>query len=248
MKNILITLEYDGTNYHGWQKQKNAIAVQEIVENCINEVTGEKVNLIGAGRTDAGVHALGQKANFRTNSSIPVFKFPYALNSILPFDIRAVDALEVPLQFHARYYSTKKRYKYRIYNNPFPSAIYRNYCHFIPDILDVEGMKEGAAYLIGEKDFTSFCSSGSTVKTKIRRIYLLEIVKKGEIIDIAIEANGFLYNMVRIICGTLLEVGKGKIKPKDVIEILDRTDRKFAGPTLPAQGLFLEKVFYDLNS
>lgn len=248
MRNILITLEYDGTNYHGWQKQKNARTIQEVIEDSIKKLTGEKVNLTGSGRTDAGVHALGQKANFKTNCTIPVANFSFAMNSVLPQDIRVVGCQEVPLEFHSRYDAERKKYLYRIYNNLFPTAIYRNYSYFTYEELNIEAMKKGAVYLVGEKDFTAFCSSGSGVKSKIRRIYLLDIIKNGKTIDIIIEANGFLYNMVRIISGTLLEVGKRRIRPQDVKKILDKKDRQFAGSTLPPQGLFLEKVYYNLNS
>lgn len=264
MRNILITLEYDGTNYHGWQRQKNALSIQEVLEECIFKITGEKVNVIGSGRTDAGVHALGQRANFVTKSSVPTERFPYALNSVLPPDIRVVGASEVPSHFHARCSAVKKRYRYRIFNSPFPAAIYRNYCYYTPERLDIEAMREATKYLLGEKDFTSFSSTGSNVKSKVRRVMLLEIVerdntfspgvgvgtktavRKGKVIDIIIEADGFLYNMVRIISGTLLEVGKGKLQPGDVADILEGRDRKLAGPTLPPHGLFLEAVYYNL--
>ncbi len=247
MRNLLLTIEYDGTNYHGWQKQKNGITIQEVLEWGIEKITRENVNLIGAGRTDAGVHALGQKANFKTASTIPVSKLPLALNSVLPADIRVVGCGEVSAEFHARYHALRKRYRYRIYNNPFPSAVYRNYFCFVPGRLDLEAMREGASYLTGEKDFTSFCSSGSTARTGIRNIFLLDVIKKGRIIDIVIEANGFLYNMARAISGTLLEAGKGKMAPRYIQEILEKRDRRFAGPTLPPQGLFLEEVYYNLN-
>jgi tRNA pseudouridine38-40 synthase len=248
MRNILITIEYDGTNYHGWQRQKNALGIQEIIEKGIEEITGEKVNLIGSGRTDAGVHALDQKANFKTNSSIPVDKIPFALNSVLPQDIRVIGSRQVSLNFHARYDVVKKRYRYRIYNSPFPTAIYRNYSCFIPDKLNIGDMVKAAEYLKGENDYTSFCSSGSGVKTRVRKVEMLELAKEGKMLDLIIQANGFLYNMVRIIAGTLVEVGKGKIEPSMVKEILDGKDRRLAGPTLPPQGLFLEKVCYNPNS
>ncbi|MBA1336372.1 MAG: tRNA pseudouridine(38-40) synthase [Firmicutes bacterium] len=248
MRNILITLEYDGTGYHGWQKQKNALGIQEVVEEGIMAITGEKVGITGAGRTDAGVHALDQKANFKTHSSIPVDKIPLALNSVLPRDIRIIGAEEVSLDFHARYNVIKKRYRYRIYNALFPTALFRNFCFHISDKLDIGNMTLASEYLVGRNDYTAFCSTGSNVKTKVRTIEYIKITKEDNMIDIVVQADGFLYNMARIIAGTLVEVGKGNMEIQKVKEILERKDRRFAGPTLPPQGLYLEKVCYNQNS
>jgi tRNA pseudouridine38-40 synthase len=245
MRNILITLEYDGTNYHGWQRQKNAVGIQEVVETAIEKVTGEAVTLIASGRTDAGVHAFDQKANFKTDSCLPADKFSPALNGILPADIRVIDSRQVDMSFHARYSATGKKYRYRIYNGPNRPAIYRNYCVFIPIRLDVDAMFQGALLLKGRHDFSSFCGSGSCVKSRIRTIKTIELIRERNMIDLVVEADGFLYNMVRIIAGTLVQVGKGKLEPSAVKEILDGRDRRLAGPTLPPHGLFLEKVYYD---
>ncbi len=244
MRNILLTIEYDGTNYHGWQRQINALSIQQVIERCIEEITGIKANLIGSGRTDAGVHALAQRANFKTKSPIPTDKIPLALNSSLPLDIRIIGAIEVHRDFHARYDVLGRTYRYRLYNRTFPSAIYRNYSYFVPSKLDVSKMKEATKYIVGTKDFSSFCNSGSPVKSKVRSVQGLEIKVRRPTIDIIITADGFLYNMVRIIAGTLVEIGIGNITPEGVNDILNKKDRKCAGPTLPPRGLFLEEVYY----
>lgn len=248
MRNILLTIEYDGTNYHGWQRQKNAVSIQQLIEKAIEKITGSKANLIGSGRTDSGVHALAQRANFKTEARIPAERIPFALNSCLPPDIRITGAEEVAHDFHARYDAIGKKYRYRIYNSEIPSAIHRNYSCFIPERLDIDRMKEASMYILGSRDFSSFCGSGSFAKSRVRNVELLEIEKKGKFIDIIIRADGFLYNMVRIIAGTLVEVGKGSMPPHHVRDILDKRDRRFAGPTLPPQGLFLEEVYYREDS
>lgn len=243
--NVKIEIEYDGTNYHGWQKQKNSISIQEIMENAIKKVLNEEVKLIGAGRTDAGVHAKGQVANFHTNTKIPMEKLPYAINSQLPPDIVVKSATIVPEDFHARYSAKAKVYTYTIYNSKFPSPFYRYYSYFYPFQLDLKSMREAASYIVGEHDFAAFKASNSSVKNTVRTVNSLEVIKLGDIIKIEVEANGFLYNMVRIIAGTLLNVGIRKIKPEEIIEIIESKDRSRAGPTLPASGLCLEKVIYD---
>lgn len=242
--NVKILLEYDGSNYHGWQKQKNALGIQEIVEKAIYRVTGENVKVVGAGRTDAGVHARGQVANFHTNCRIPVERLPYAINSHLPEDIAVKGAEEVPADFHARYSAKSKVYSYTIYNGPFPSPLLRRYSYFYPRPLDVEAMREAAKAFIGVHDFSAFRASGSPVKSSVRKIMKLEVKKSGDLIIIEVEADGFLYNMVRIIAGTLLEVGSGKKKPEEIPLVIDSRDRERAGITLPAHGLCLERVVY----
>jgi tRNA pseudouridine38-40 synthase len=244
VRNILLTIEYDGTNYHGWQRQKNALSIQQLIEESIENVTGVRTKLIGSGRTDTGVHALGQRANFKTNTNIPTDRIPLALNGHLPLDIRIINAIEVDPEFHARYDVIGKKYRYRIFNRSIPSAVLRNYSCYIPVKLDLDSMKEAAGYIIGRKDFSSFCSSGSLVRSRIRKVQSLELETEGNIIDMSIIADGFLYNMVRIIAGTLVEVGKGNMAPGDVKALLEKRDRKRAGPTLPPQGLFLEEVYY----
>ncbi|KXG75691.1 tRNA pseudouridine synthase A [Fervidicola ferrireducens] len=242
--NVKILLEYDGSNYHGWQRQKNALTIQEVVEEAVYKVTGEKVKVIGAGRTDAGVHARGQVANFHTNCRIPVERLPYAINSHLPEDIVVKGAEEVPDDFHARYSAKAKVYTYTIYNAPFPSPLMRKYSYFYPHILDVEAMQEAAKAFVGVHDFTAFRASGSPVKSSIRNVMRLEVKKNKDVITIEVEADGFLYNMVRIIAGTLLEVGSGKRTPEEIPSVISSRDRERAGITLPAHGLCLEKVVY----
>ena len=244
MRNILLTIEYDGTNYLGWQIQNDRRTIQGTIQESIYKITKESVNLIGSGRTDAKVHALGQKANFITNSNIPIEKIPLALNSVLPPDISIKDAKEVDLHFSARYDAKQKTYKYLIYNKPTRPAILRNYAFFYFNPLDIEKMLLACEFFVGKYDFSAFCSSGCEAKNKIREIKSLYIEMENECIAIYITANGFLYNMVRIIAGTLLEVGCGKIKPTDIPLIIASKDRNKAGKTLPPWGLYLVEVEY----
>ena len=245
MKNIKLTIEYDGTNYSGWQNQENAITIQEKLEIAISKITGEKISLIGSGRTDAGVHALGQVANFKTNSSIPGDKYKFTLNNILPEDITIIDSKEVDLNFHSRFSAVKKRYKYRIYTRKMPSAIYRNVSFHYKHDLDIDKMIEASKYFLGTHDFASFKGRKSVVKGTIRTIYKLDIEKVDNFIEITIEGNSFLRYMVRNIVGTLINVGSGKTKAEDIPNIIKSENRNCAGKTAPAQGLFLEKVYYD---
>ncbi|ADD03174.1 tRNA pseudouridine synthase A [Thermoanaerobacter italicus Ab9] len=240
----MIVVQYDGTNYHGWQLQKNAITVQEVLQKAIKKVTGEEVNLIGASRTDTGVHALYQVANFKTNTKMPAEKLPYALNSVLPDDIVITQAKDVEDSFHARYSAKRKRYKYIILNRKFRMPTMRNYCWHISYPLNVEKMKKAATYLIGTHDFSAFKASGSSKTSTIRTVYDLIIEKNEDFINIEIEADGFLYNMVRIIVGTLSYVGLGKIGENEVYHILASKDRTKAGITAPPQGLYLIKIIY----
>ncbi len=242
--NLRITLEYDGSAYHGWQRQKNAISVQEVVEKAIIIISGEKISVIGAGRTDAGVHAKGQVANFHTNMRIPVGKIPYAINSRLPEDVAVYEAEIVPDDFHARLCAKSKIYRYTIYNAPYPSPILRRYAYFFPKPLDIRAMKDAATEFIGVHDFSAFMASGSHVKNSVRHVKRLDIFEKGQIINIRVEADGFLYNMIRIMAGTLLDVGLGKIDPGQICPIIKSKDRLHAGRTLPPHGLCLEKVVY----
>jgi tRNA pseudouridine38-40 synthase len=242
--NLKVTLEYDGSAYHGWQRQKNAISVQEVVEKAISRISGEKISIIGAGRTDAGVHAKGQVVNFHTNMRIPVEKIPYAINSQLPEDVAAYEAKVVPEDFHARLCAKSKIYCYTIYNALYPSPILRRYAYFFPKSLDIDAMRGAAREFIGVHDFSAFRASGSPVKNCVRHVKRLEIFEHGQIINIRVEANGFLYNMIRIMAGTLLDVGLGKIKPDQICSIIKSKDRLQAGRTLPPHGLCLEKVIY----
>lgn len=245
MKNIKLVIEYDGTNYSGWQNQENAITIQEVIEKSIALVTDEEVRLIGSGRTDKGVHAFGQVANFLTNSSIPGEKFKTVLNNLLPEDIAIVDSMEVDMNFHSRFSATKKRYRYVIYNGKLPSPIYRNYSLYHKYDLDIERMKRASEYLIGEYDFESFMNKGSIVKDTIRTIYEINIFRQGEFIEITIEGNSFLKYMVRNIVGTLITIGNNRMDPDNIINILEAKNRAAAGKTAAACGLFLEKVYYD---
>ena len=244
MKNILLTIEYDGKDFNGWQKQPNKLNIQGEIERAIEEITGEKVDLIASGRTDAGVHALAQMANFKTNSKLPVEKYPIALNTKLKKSIRIQKAEEVEENFHSRYHCKQKTYRYIINNSSQGSSIYRNLEYFIPNKLDVEKMQEAVKYFEGEHDFKAFKASGTSSKSSVRTIYKAKVEKQGERIIIERTGNGFLYNMVRIIAGTLVEVGLGKIKPEEISEIIEKKERANAGKTLPPQGLYLVKVEY----
>lgn len=208
--NVKILIEYDGTAYSGWQRQKNALSVQEVLETAIGLITGKKTNVISSGRTDAGVHALAQVANFKTETKIPLDKLPYAINSKLPKDIVVKHADVVPEDFHARFDAKAKMYVYTIYNAKFPSPLIRRYSYFFPRPLDVVAMGKASKILIGSHDFTSFMASGSPVKSTVRHMHNIEVIQNGDIIKLKMQANGFLYNMARIIAGTLLEIGMGK--------------------------------------
>lgn len=242
-QNILLKIQYIGTNYCGWQKQNNGKSIQQEIERAICEVTGKQVNLIGSGRTDRGVHALGQVANFVIDTTIPVEKIKYAINYYLPDDIRIIESKAVEDSFHARYSSKKKTYCYRINMNEIESPFEKNRSYFVGKELDLSKMKEQSKFLMGEHDFAAFQSEGSSVKTTVRTIYSLEINCINNIAEIHIIGNGFLYNMVRIIAGTLIEIGKGK--NYSIVDILNTKQRENAGPTAPACGLFMEKVEYD---
>ena len=245
MRNIKITIEYDGKDFNGWQKQPNKLNIQGEIERVIEEITGEKVDLIASGRTDAGVHALAQVANFKIEKDIPIEKIPYALNSKLKKSIRVKSAEEVDEKFHSRYTCKRKTYRYVINNSVQGTAIYRNLQYHFPEKLDEEKMNKGIKYLIGEHDFKSFKASGTSSKSSVRTIYDAKVTREGGIVTIELSGNGFLYNMVRIISGTLVDVGIGKIKPEDVKDILEARDRLKAGRTLPPTGLYLVDVKYE---
>ncbi len=276
MKRVMLTVAYDGTAYNGWQLQPNAETIESVLNRCLSELTGETVEVIGASRTDSGVHALGNVAVFDTGSPIPANKFSYALNQRLPEDIRIRGSREVAADFHPRHLESIKTYEYRICNAEFPLPTKRLYAHFTYVPLDVGLMKQAAVYLVGEHDFKSFCSVDTQAKTTVRRIEeirireesvagcsaaadivgaldcaagddaMIHIPREREIV-IRVRGRGFLYNMVRIIAGTLMEVGRGQLPPGQMKEILLARDRQKAGPTAPACGLtligyeFLEK-------
>ena len=245
MRNIKLTIEYDGKDFKGWQKQPNKLNIQGEIEKAIENITGEKVELIASGRTDAGVHAMGQVANFKTNSNMPIEKIPIAINSQVKNSIRIQNAEEVDENFHSRFNCKKKTYRYVIDNSKYGSAIYRNISYHMPIKLDVEEMKKAIKYFEGEHDFKAFKSSGTSSKSSVRTIYKANIITEGTNIAIDITGNGFLYNMVRIIAGTLVDVGLGKIKADDIPAIIESKDRTRAGKTLPPHGLMLLNVVYD---
>ncbi len=243
-KRIKLIVTYDGTNYCGWQIQINGITVEEVLNREISKLLNEDIAVIGASRTDSGVHSMGNVAVFDTYSKIPAEKMCFAINQRLPNDIRIEHSCEVPLDFHPRYCSSIKTYEYKILNRRFDVPTQRLYTHFVYMPLDVEKMKEAAKYLIGEHDFKSFCSSRTQVTTTVRTIYSLDVTKNGDIINIKISGNGFLYNMVRIIVGTLMKVGLSVYPPEYIEDILKACDRKTAGPKAPAKGLTLIGIEY----
>ena len=246
MRNIKLTIEYDGKDFNGWQKQPNKLNIQGTIEQAIERITGEKVDLNASGRTDAGVHAYGQVANFKTNSNIPIEKIPIAINSNIKKSIVIKSAEEVEERFHSRLNCKRKTYRYVINNSKYGTAIYRNLETHIPQKLNVEKMKQAVKYFEGEHDFKAFKASGTSSKSSVRTIYKAEIIEKeNERIYIELTGNGFLYNMVRIIAGTLVEVGLEKIEPEDIKEIIKSKKRENTGKTLPPQGLYLLKVEYD---
>ena len=245
MRNIKLTIEYDGKEYHGWQKQPGKLNIQGEIERAIKNVTGEEVELIASGRTDAGVHALGQVANFKTNSNIELEKIPIAINSQVKKSIRIQNAEEVDQNFHSRFNCKRKTYRYVIDNSKYGSAIYRNISYHLPVALNVEDMKKAIKYFEGEHDFKAFKSSGTSSKSSVRTIYKADVITEGTSIAIDLTGNGFLYNMVRIIAGTLVDVGMRKIKPDEIPDIIESKDRNRAGKTLPPHGLMLLHVEYE---
>ena len=245
MKNIKLTIEYDGKDFNGWQKQPTKLNIQGEIERAISEITGEETELIASGRTDAGVHAIAQIANFKTNSNFPVEKYPIALNAKLKKSIRIQRAEEVEERFHARYNCIQKTYRYIINNSKYGSSIYRNLEYFVPQKLDINAMKKAAKYFEGEHDFKGFKATGGNNKNTIRTIYKIAIKNENSRIFMEFTGDGFLYNMVRIISGTLLEVGLGKIKPEEIPNIINSKDRTKAGKTLPAHALYLVEVNYN---
>ena len=243
---IKLTVAYDGTNYHGWQTQPGVPTIEGQLNHALTELLGEEITVIGASRTDTGVHALCNIAVFDTKSPIPAEKISYALNQRLPEDIRIQKSEAVTPDFHPRRLSSRKTYHYKIWNADFPLPTKRLYHHFTYRNLDIDQMQKAAEYLVGEHDFASFCTVGHTAETTVRTIFDLNIEKKANEITISITGNGFLYNMVRIIAGTLIDVGTGKYQPDRVNEILLAKDRTLAGPTAPPNGLTLAD--YDFSS
>lgn len=244
MKRIRLTVAYDGTNYSGWQVQNNGVTIEGELNKALSELVGEDIKVEGASRTDAGVHADGNVAIFDTDTPIPAEKIAMALNSKLPEDIVVVKSEEVDSDWHPRFSASTKTYEYTILNRRMPDPIRRKYATHIYYNLDVELMREAAKYLVGEHDFASFCSAGSQVLSTVRKIYSVDVLRDNDEIKIIVSGAGFLYNMVRIIAGTLIEVGNGRIKPSAAKSILEGKDRSLAGDTAPAHGLKLVKIEY----
>lgn len=235
---------YDGTLYHGWQRQPNGITVQEVLEDALFKISGEKIAVTGCSRTDAGVHARMHVSNFKADLSIPPSKMPFALNAYLPRDVRVQMCEEAGEDFNARYDTTEKTYRYRILNCEHADPFLARYAWHYPIRLDVEKMKAAALKIQGERDFSAFMAAGSRVKTTVRNLKRLDVEKNGKLITVTACANGFLYNMVRILTGTLVYVGNGKIDLSEIDGILENKDRRRGGITAPPEGLMLEDVKY----
>lgn len=250
MKRIMLRVAYDGTDFHGWQRQPDKNTVEDYLNEALSKLLHEQIQVIGASRTDAGVHAYGNVAVFDTETRIPPEKLAYAVNPGLPQQIRVLSSMQVPGDFHPRHTDSVKTYEYQIIEREIPFPMERLYAHTIYGTLDVEKMKKAGAYLVGEHDFTSFCSVDTQVEDKVRTIYALEVdtqtLEGGRKVTIRVRGNGFLYNMVRIIAGTLIQVGLGRIEIQEVEKMLEAKDRQAAGPTAPAKGLCLVRLEYPL--
>ena len=246
IRRVLLTVSYDGTGYSGWQRQENAMSVQQRLEEALYKALGVKTAVTGASRTDAGVHALSQAAHFDTNSTIPDEKFPFVLNNLLPYDIRVTGARPVPADFHARFSTRGKTYTYRMYNAPHASALYRNLTAHVPVHLDELLMDNAVKQVLGTHDFKAFAAAGGSAKTTVRTITDANVTRQGELVTITVSGNAFLYNMVRILAGTLIEIGQGSLDPGVLAEALETGNRLVLGPTAPPQGLELTRVEYDI--
>ena len=244
LKRILISVEYDGTNYAGWQRQMNGLAVQQVLEEMLAQACGETISVTGSSRTDAGVHALAQQVHFDTSCSIPPEKFPFVLNTMLPPDIRVQSGREVPPDFHARFLSCGKTYRYQILNRRHGSALARNSCWHVPVPLDLSAMEAALPTLTGRHDFAAFQAAGGTAKTTVRILDRAEFRQDGDMLSLWVSGNAFLYNMVRIIAGTLAEIGLHRLPPDAFRQALETGDRLALGMTAPPQGLTLVEVRY----
>ncbi len=242
--NIRLRISYDGTAYHGWQRQENALTVQQLIEEAILKITGSMPSVCGCSRTDSGVHARSYYCNFYSETKIPCEKIPLALNTALPQDVRVEEAQIVNDDFHSRFSAKDKTYRYYIRNSHVSDAFSGRYSYLVPVSLDLESMRTAAEYFVGTHDFTAFMASGGQQKTTVRTVNHLTVEKNQNMICIEINANAYLYNMVRIIAGTLVYVGMGKIKPEEIPAIIDSRDRTRAGITAPAKGLFLYEINY----
>ena len=245
MRNIALRLSYDGSAYHGWQVQKNEISVAETLETALTKICGHPVKTVGCGRTDAGVHALRYCANFRTDCRIPIDRFPLAVNSRLPGDISVSDAVEAPEDFNAIGSCLKKEYIYRILNSAVPDPFLQKRACFYPQRLDVEKMNAAARAFEGTHDFAAVRSVGTETKTTVRTVYWCSAQREGDLITVRVCANGFLYNMARAMVGTMVYASYGKLEPEEIPALLEKGDRRLTGPTMPAQGLYLNRLWYD---
>ena len=245
MKNIALRLRYDGSRYHGWQVQKNAVTVAQTMEEALAKVCGERVKLTGCGRTDAGVHALRYCANFHSGCTVPVDRLPLAVNSRLPDDIAVVDAVEVPDDFNAIGSCVKKEYVYKILNSRIPDPFLADRVCFYPQRLDISLMQAAARAFEGTHDFKAVRSEGTQTKTTVRTVYWCRAEKDGDLITVSICANGFLYNMCRAMVGTMVYASYGKLRAGDIPALLETRDRRLTGPTMPPQGLYMHRVWYD---
>ena len=245
MKNIALRLRYDGSRYHGWQVQKNAVTVAQTMEEALAKVCGERVKLTGCGRTDAGVHALRYCANFHSGCTVPVDRLPLAVNSRLPDDIAVVDAVEVPDDFNAIGSCVKKEYVYKILNSRIPDPFLADRVCFYPQRLDISLMQAAARAFEGTHDFKAVRSEGTQTKSTVRTVYWCRAEKDGDLITVSICANGFLYNMCRAMVGTMVYASYGKLIPEEIPALLEKRDRRLTGPTMPPQGLYLNRVWYD---
>ncbi len=247
MRNIALKLMYVGTAYHGWQVQKNAVTVAETLEKALATVVCHPVKCVGAGRTDAGVHAETYIANFHTTSAIPCQRLPLAVNTRLPDDIVVVKATEVPDRFNAIGSCHKKEYTYRIYNSRLGNAFYVNRAWFYPKQLDVDVMQRAATQFVGTHDFAAVRSVGTETKTTVRTVYYFDVSRAGDLIECRVCANGFLYNMVRAMVGTIIYAAEGKLTPEEIVPILQSRNRTLAGPTAPPGGLYMTNLWYEEN-
>ncbi|MFA9424086.1 MAG: tRNA pseudouridine(38-40) synthase TruA [Sedimentibacter sp.] len=244
VRNIKLIISYDGTAYNGWQKQLNGPSIQETIEKAASKVMKQKIDLVGSGRTDRGVHALGQVANFNADTKIEDAKIKMALNATLPKDIRIIDSVDVPLEFNSRYDAHDKTYMYQIYNERISNPFYSRYSWFVPSILDIEKMEQAIKLIIGSHDFRGFMATGSQVKTTVRTVYEARLIHDNELVKLYVSGSGFLYNMVRIIAGTLIDIGKGSREISCIENALRNKDRTVLGQTARPEGLFLLSVNY----
>ena len=244
-KNIAARLKYVGTNYHGWQVQKDHISIAGTIESALSKLCGHKIKVSGCGRTDAGVHAESYCFNFKTTSNIPIDRFPLAINTLLPPDISVQKTMQAPDEFDANLSCVKKQYTYKIYNSRIRDPFYSNRAYFYPQKLDLDAMRKAAKHFVGTHDFAAVRSVGTETKTTIRTVHWYEIEEKDNIIELHVCANGFLYNMARAMAGTLIYVSEGKISPDELPRLLEEKDRRLTGPTVPPQGLYLSKIWYN---